>query len=290
MTVMGVAEPQPCSDSCNNAPSRSQGKQGMKFAVVSITLMALVAVFLPPALTTADPQTPAGMRRVSSGSHSPPSRLEAEGPLEVESFYLDEMAVTNVEFLRFVVAEPSWRKSRATDLYRDEFYLYGWPADLDIGSKLKAQQPVTFVSYFAAAAYCRSHDKRLPREVEWEWAARPLQVAGDTEEAIHDRVLAFHSRPSDRLPSVGQTPPNRWGIRDLHGVIWEWVEDFNASVAAHDRWQNTELPSKRLCGGSSMTVDDVGSHAAFLRFSFRSELQASAAVHNLGFRCAKDIQ
>jgi len=71
-------------------------------------------------------------------------------------------------------------------------------------------------------------------------------------------------------------------------VIWEWVEDFNASFAASDARSDRERELENVCGGGAVGASDVRRYSTFMRIAFRSSLQATYALHHLGFRCAKD--
>jgi len=230
------------------------------------------------------------MRRVAAGAYTPFYPVRGEGDLLVAAFDLDARPVTNAEFLAFVTQHPEWRRSRALPLMTDEAYLSHWAADLALGDSALPDQPVTFVSYFAAAAYCASLGKRLPSEAEWEWAASAGQRDEMSRAETTRRILAFYARPRGTLAPVGASPPDAQGIYDLHGLIWEWVEDFNASFASADNRQDRDLELQRFCGGASVGAQDVKDYAAFMRFAFRSSLEARFALHHLGFRCARSVE
>lgn len=226
------------------------------------------------------------MRRVSGGELASFYPVDGElATVRVEPFWLDERPVTNGEFLAFVREHPRWRRSRASALFTDDAYLSHWAGDLELGPNARAGQPATFVSWFAAAAYCRSRDARLPSESEWEWAAAPAGEAEETE--IRERTLAFYGRPRRPLPDAGASPPDRHGLRDLHGVVWEWVADFHASLVASDNRQEVDRELDRFCGGGALGAGDVRDYAAFMRFAFRSSLEGRFALRHLGFRCAR---
>ena len=104
-----------------------------------------------------------------------------------------------------------------------------------------------------------------------------------------EEALAFYSRPRGKLPEVDAAAPNPLGLRGMHGVIWEWVEDFNASLVSPDNRQDGDPERKRFCGGAAVGAEDVEDYATFMRLAFRSSLEATYAVHNLGFRCARSI-
>ncbi len=231
---------------------------------------------------------PAGMALVPAGTYAPFYPIEGEAPQPVAAFWLDERPVTNEELLGFVRGHERWRRSRASPLFVDAAYLSSWAGDLELGPELKPEQPVTFVSWFAASAYCRSLGKRLPTEAEWELAANPpLESAEDRAEARR-RILAFYARPRGPLPLAGRTPPNAHGLRDLHGVVWEWVADSNASVALADNRQDRDPENEQFCGGAAAGASDPESYATFMRFAFRASLEATYSLHHLGFRCARN--
>lgn len=70
----------------------------------------------------------------------------------------------------------------------------------------------------------------------------------------------------------------------MHGLVWEWVLDFNDAVLAFE----SAGDGNRFCGAGGARARDATDFAAFERAAFRSSLRASFAVKNLGFRCAAD--
>jgi len=76
----------------------------------------------------------------------------------------------------------------------------------------------------------------------------------------------------------------------LHGLVWEWVLDFNTQMVTGDsRADNAGLERGLFCGAGAQGARNVENYASFMRFGFRSSLEARYCVHNLGFRCAKDL-
>jgi formylglycine-generating enzyme required for sulfatase activity len=200
--------------------------------------------------------------------------------------------VTNAEFLEFVRANPRWQRSQVKRLFADSGYLRHWTGDLDVGSDPAAgQQPVVFVSWFAAKAFCGWAGGRLPTTAEWETAAGIgfSKLDGTQEPEFLRAVAAWYSQPSpERLPAVGQRRANALGLHDLHGLVWEWTSDFNSAMGTGDARGDTGLEREFFCGAGSLNAADRANFPAFLRFGFRSSLKAAYTVHNLGFRCAWD--
>ena len=89
------------------------------------------------------------------------------------------------------------------------------------------------------------------------------------------------------MPAAGSGEPNRLGLRDLHGLVWEWVEDFNAALVTPESRSDPALEKNLFCGAGSLSADDKTAYFTFLRTAFRSSLRASYTLPNLGFRCAK---
>jgi formylglycine-generating enzyme required for sulfatase activity len=65
---------------------------------------------------------------------------------------------------------------------------------------------------------------RLPTEAEWEYAAR----AGSTGEyaGVLDSMAWYDSNAGGTTQAVGQKQKNAWGLYDMHGNVWEWVQDW----------------------------------------------------------------
>src|SRR5437868_3653548 len=77
---------------------------------------------------------------------------------------------------------------------------------------------------------------------EWEYAASasPNSPDGTNDPAFTQRVLVWYNSPSpSRLAAAGAGETNFWGIRDLHGLVWEWVGDFNTAMATGDARSDT---------------------------------------------------
>ncbi len=204
-------------------------------------------------------------------------------------FRLAEHAVTNAEYLDFVTARPEWRRSNVSPLFADENYLRHWRTDLDPGDTLRAplDSPVCYVSWFAARAYAAWRGGRLPGTAEWEYAAGSGTGRADPE--LRQRILDWYAKPSRHpLPPVRSTFETDDGIWDLHGLVWEWVEDFNSALVTGESRADSDLDRKLFCAGGAVSATDLNDYAAFMRYAFRSSLGGRDCIASLGFRCAAD--
>lgn len=229
---------------------------------------------------------------VKGGLYKPFFITKSDKPMKVASFMLDETAITNLEFLEFVKANPQWRRSQVSRLYADTNYLRHWESDLSIGIKNKMlyNSPVVSVSWFAANAYAKWKGKRLPTVEEWELAGNgnPKNIKFTT---LTEYILDWYKRPNPKvLPNIKSTYQNEYGLYDMHGLVWEWTFNFNSFISTGDSRGNTEDLVKAFCAGGSINVKDNSDYAGYLRFSYRGSLKGKFCIANLGFRCAKDLK
>jgi len=232
------------------------------------------------------------MALVPEGIYRPPFRSERDAKeVVVRGFALDVYPVTNAEFLDFVRSQPRWRRSQAKSVFVDANYLQQWAGDVDLGTA-DASAPVTHVSWFAAKAFAVWKGKRLPTTAEWELAgaASPNRPDGANDPEFKQHLAKWCSTPApEQLPGVGGRPANYFGLHDMTGLVWEWVADFNTAMVTGDGRGDSSVDAQLFCGSGSQKARDPADYAAFLRFGFRSSLKADYTVHNLGFRCAKDL-
>lgn len=209
----------------------------------------------------------------------------------VPDFRLARTPVTNGAYLAFVRRHPQWRRGAVPALFADDAYLQHWAGPADLGTA-DPRQPVVRVSWFAAQAYCEAQGARLPRWHEWEWAAAANEKVPDARDdpAWRQQMLNWYSRTgSASLARVGGQPPNVHGVQDLHGLVWEWVEDFGAMMVSGDnREQGTDPDLMKFCGAGAMTMEQKENYAVMMRIAMLSSLKAAYTTANLGFRCARD--
>jgi sulfatase modifying factor 1 len=247
-------------------------------------LSAVVRGILTP------PTTPGRMVAIPGGSLRP-IYAGSGSPSRVEAFYLDRDPVTNAEYLRFVKFFFNFRRDRISPLFADEDYLARWKGPTELGPRAEPGQPVTNVSWFTAKAYCAARGARLPTEVEWEYAASASETQADatSQPGWTETILGWYAHPSpDVLPPVGQSKANYFGVRDLHGLVWEWVLDFNSTLVTSDSRGTKGADTQTFCGAGALGLTDSRDYAGFMRSAFRSSLAANYTARSLGFRCARD--
>jgi sulfatase modifying factor 1 len=143
-------------------------------------------------------------------------------------------------------------------------------------------QPVVGLAWNDAAALAVWMQARLPTEAEWERAAR-----GDLPCARFPWGDARPSRSIDRLPCVGTTPPNAFGLMDLSGVCHEWcadwyADDYYAISPARDP-RGPASGSRRVSRGGAWRHADPWSPVAH-----RSSLPPHLKYSDYGVRLARD--
>jgi len=241
------------------------------------TLMAILILFSQNALSA--------RVKIPEGRFAPLYGIEKDQKdFLVKSFLMDSTPVTVGDFKKFLGAHPEWKKEKVSALYADQRYL----ADLPKSDK----SPVINVSWFAASAFCESKKGRLPSTLEWEYvaAASETKVDASKDEVFVAKILDWYSKPesSSQNKIVGRDKANLYGLHNLHGLNWEWTNDFNSIIMTSDNREDGSKLNGSFCGAGSIGSKTKEDYAAFVRYSLRSSLQAPYTLINLGFRCAYD--
>ena len=267
------------------SPSRTQARRaGFLHGCLALLAAGSAAMAGVPARAAADyaaiPPTPF----TSVIETEPDAR-----PVQLGGYALRTEPVTNAEFLAFVLAHPVWQRGNAPAVFADARYLAHWAAPDRLGADALPAQPVTQVSWFAAQAYCEGEGARLPTWLEWERAAAASRTEADArrDPAWRQRLLDWYARPSrGALEEVGGEA-NLYGVRDLHGLVWEWVDDFNALMVTSDSRDQDDPDRLKFCGSAALSLRDRDNYALLMRIAMLSSLQAVDTTVNLGFRCAR---
>lgn len=248
----------------------------------------------------------------------PPHLVKITAP-----FLLGKYEVTVGQFKRFV-ADTSYQ----TEAERDGLGGWGYnPASkktegrhIDFNWKNTGylqtdRHPVVNVSYNDAQAYLAWLSKkegkhyRLPTEAEWEYANRAgtswyysnsdnpddlpqfARAIDLSQHKIFMHVQDIEVEPTDATVfpvPVGSYKSNAWGLHDMHGNAWEWVQDwygedyYAKSPDSDPQGPVTGRTRVRRGGGWN-------SFPVWLRTSFRNTSPPDTRCSNLGFRVARDL-
>nr|XP_033341302.1 formylglycine-generating enzyme-like isoform X1 [Megalopta genalis] len=266
------------------------------------------------------------------GTNEPVFVGDGESPkrkVHLDTFYIDELEVSNAEFAAFVDATGYLTEAES---FGDSFVFGGllteevktnspaavarapwwlqiknatWkhPEGPDSDLTRRMDHPVVHVSWNDATAYCKWLGKRLPTEVEWEVACRG---------GLSDRLYPWGNKfipngkhrantwqgdfPNDNTMEDGylgtapvtEFPPNKYGLRNVIGNVWEWTSDWwTIDAAKRGGSTNPTGPpdgtDKVKKGGSYLCHE---SYCFRYRCAARSQNTPDSSAGNLGFRCA----
>jgi formylglycine-generating enzyme required for sulfatase activity len=294
------------------------GSIGLALKFFRRTSLPTVSLPLPQA-PEAKEMVPIPGGRFQMGSDL--ARSSAERPqheVAVRAFLMDAHEVTVADFAHFV-AETGYvttaeHKSRAWVFVatRKEWVLIpgaDWRHPLGPHSSTVGHErlPVVQVSWQDAAAYARWAGKRLPTEAEWEFAARGglydadfpwgrEEQPGGAYEANYwqgwfpDQDLARDGYRT--VAPVKSYSPNRFGLYDMAGNVWEWCADWYAAdyyqtgptVDPTGPAQGTHRVQR---GGSWLSADNTRPE---LRVWTRGRETPESCHNHVGFRCVRDVR
>ncbi len=190
---------------------------------------------------------------------------------------------------KFEVTFDEWRACR------DDGGCQAKPNDHKWG---RGRRPVVNITFANVGNYLRwitsktGHSYRLPTEAEWEYAARAGTATAYSwgDEVGMDNANCRTCAPeiSHQTFPVGSYKPNPFGLYDVHGNVWEWVEDCwnpNHNGAPGDG-------SVRLSGDCRYRVTRSGSWyyvSTNVRSAYRAKYPAKAYSYGIGFRVLREL-
>ena len=248
---------------------------------------------------------PAGMACVPAGpfvrgSDDGPDNTRPQARVWLQTYYIDIHEVTYAEYRACMKA----RKCPPSG-----------PGYTDFS---RPRQPINGVDWFDAHAYCAAQGKRLPSEAEWEKAARgpdgALHPWGD-EPATCERAIIkdergrscgekkLYDKPATGRPfEVGSRPAGHYGLFDMSGNSWEWVQDWYTRSYAECGAACAGVDPRGPCGGGEACKGlpqkprklvrggswywDASYATAIHR---RPHYPDNQPFHHFGFRCAASV-
>ena len=214
-------------------------------------------------------------------------RFPSPGELPVHevclsAFEMDVHEVTNAEYALCVAGEGCTAPSVSSSGTRDSYY----------GNPTYDDFPVIYVDWYQARDYCTWADKRLPTDAEREYAARgglsgKMYPWGDAEP---DCTLANYNSNYclNDTSEVESYPANGYGLYDMAGNVFEWVNDW------WDRDYYSVSPTNNPQGPASGTYRVVRD-ASFThvpgdpRVALRWNGTPDHGSYTRGFRCARSL-
>ncbi len=213
------------------------------------------------------------------------------------------------EFDRTAGEGPQHRVTipRSFALSKTEVTFDEWDACVAAGACPKAvdgwgrgAMPVVDVSWDGAQNYAAwlsqrtGKPYRLPTEAEWEYATRAGTTTrypwGDEVGSGHANCDGCGGAWTLQTAPVGSFPPNAFGLFDMQGNVWEWVEDvwhdgFDGAPADGSAWLDGGDPTFRVIRGSSWHNEPELARSA-IRFQRHRKVQ----FDTLGLRVARSMK
>jgi len=189
--------------------------------------------------------------------------------VNIEPFYLGKYQVTQEQYQAVMGKNPSHFK----------------------GDKL----PVKNVSWNDAVEFCQKLSQktgnkyRLPSESEWEYACRAgnrkKYCFANDEKQLGNYAWYIDNSNGETHP-VGQKKPNKFGLYDMHGNVWEWCSDrwhesYKGAPTDGSSWETNAGENHRVLRGGSWETS-----AKYCRAGSRNRTHASNHSKLCGFRVA----
>lgn len=224
-----------------------------------------------------EPKTGMQLVWVPGGCFDMGSSLEKnEQPIHqvcVKGFYLGKHEVTQAQYHQITGHTPGYSNVKPDD------------------------KPASNIAWVATNLFFKDLNSsggpklRLPSESEWEYACR---AGGKHKTYCGDgqlKKLGWHKSNSNKQPhSVGNLRPNDFGLYDMSGNVWEWVEDvyhdnYQGAPADGSPWAQQGFNTRRVLRGGS-----YDNNAEDALASFRTSMKALAPHQTFGFRVAMTPQ
>ena len=261
---------------------------GHLWAALALLLLAPLAQAEPPETFTNDLEMeftliPAGaftMGRNPNFEDGRNDELPAHRVQIKKPFYMQITEVTQEQWVSVMGSNPSKFKARSNPVEQ-----VSWDDIQGFLKKLNEKEGCN-------GCY------RLPSEAEWEYAYRAGTKSawphGDDQDAIGSFAWCVVEDYDRGHHPVGQLQPNPWGLFDMGGNVWEWVEDcyhesYNGAPTDGSAWNDNCYKSSggetyRVLRGGSWSNDPNLCRAAF-RVSYSPDLRGNA----FGFRVVREL-
>jgi len=218
------------------------------------TATAKSAASVAPSASASAPACPEDMRVIPAGTFRPDG---TSSPTDVKQFCIDTTEVTVAAYKACSSCSAPEASSLACNSSQSK----------------RDDHPINCVTWAQADAYCKAVSKRLPTDIEWEYAA-----TGSEEKtypwgnAAAASQLCWHRSPREGTCAVASFESGRspFGVEDMAGNVREWTAT-----------ESSDKPGSRVVRGSGWGPDKP------VRNGARDGLDPKKSADDLGFRCAK---
>jgi len=203
-------------------------------------------------------------------------RYDDEGPVHhvtiSEAFYLGKYEVTQEQWHKVMGDNPSHFKGD----------------DLPV-ENISWHDVQEFIKKFNKKE--NTHKYRLPSEAEWEYAARAGTTTrysfGDDDSEL-GKYAWYSENSGGKTHPVGKKGANPWGLYDVHGNVWELVQDiwhdtYNGAPVDGSTWEDGFSVIRVFRGGGWFDF------AGLCRSAFRGSFGSGDRTHSLGFRLLQEV-
>jgi len=247
------------------------------------------------------------------GSNTGLDREKPEREVLIQSFLIDKNLVTVEDFRSFINSSNYSTEAETFGnaiVYDDSINSWelvdgaNWEYPLGkVGTIALDNHPVTQVSWNDALAYCKSCDKTLPSEVQWEYAAsergqKKNQLYYWGNDIVVNNNYMCNTWASGYPDTIGfqdgfkYTSPvshfeaNSLGIFDMAGNVWEWCYNWHLPYEGNSQIFPAELEGRAQRGGSFLCNPN---YCHGFRLSARSATSPESSLFHVGFRCVKNL-
>ena len=235
-----------------------------------------------------DNSTQAEMVLVPPGSFNMGCSPSSSWGCDPDESPVHQIALTNALYLgRCEVTQAQWTAIMGSN--PSLFQGVNWPNS--------AARPVERVSLSAVRSFLTATGCRLPTEAEWECACRAGTSTafhgcsafpdGTNDDTLAAAIAWTSSNSNNQTQPVGQKLPNGFGLYDMQGNVYEWINDFySASYYAVSPSVDPLGPSS---GGSYVTRGGVFvADSGYARCSNRTNSISGNTAYTIGFRVARN--
>lgn len=225
------------------------------------------------------------------GSSKLNSNSKPEHPITVSDFKIGKYEVTSMHFAEFLNAIGA----NSDGTHNGIKYVEITNSYIEYeGGKFKPKMeaynyPAIAVSWYGANEYCKYKGGRLPTEAEWEYAALGGAFKENTAFSGSDDYLKYawtKENSEESWKPIGQKLPNKLGLYDMSGNVWEWCSDWYDE----DYYQNSQQNNPT---GPNEGTKKVRRGGAAINSNYWSKVKArtssdpTSTGNYLGFRIVK---